>query len=346
MTSSETPSEVPHGAASGDILHAYHPQRLRLSAPSIVIEWENAGHCRGDRSARMLGALFQQLAELRTSFCGSAEVIVLCDAAKVDIAALQSLIEKTAVSAGCTTNTRIVESDRCPYYQQKNYGFSLTSRPTVIFLDSDVVPENLWLMRLLETLQEQRVAAVCGNTYIEPDSVYARSFAMFWFFPLRSKDEPSFDSEWFFANNVAFRREVFLAHPFPHADAFRGQCTLLARTLLATGHRILMEPKARVSHPPPNGIAHFVCRSLCEGRDECRLSHLYGEPGIRRALQRFKQDIRRSVAEILRRRTSLNVGLLGTVTAIMLAGLYYTLKLFGYLLSLVNHRIIDRWFPI
>ena len=162
------------------------------------------------------------------------------------------------------------------YFEQKNYGFSLAKREVVVFLDSDVIPEPGWLEGLLIALRDPAVHVISGNTYIEPDSWYARAFALFWFFPLRQEDAPMARVKGFFANNVAFRREVFASHQFPRLNTFRGHCVELARTLEANGYGIFREPRSRVSHPPPNGFSHFVARAMCQGRDERFLIERFG----------------------------------------------------------------------
>jgi hypothetical protein len=154
------------------------------------------------------------------------------------------------------------------YYTSKNSAAARSGSDIVVFLDSDVVPEPEWLARLVGALETEGVEVVAGNTYIEPVGVIGKTFAVTWFFPLRSDDGPLYRTSEMFANNLAMRRELFVRHPFPTIPGTsRGACLLLARQLAQAGIAVVLDPGARAAHPAPNGFAHISLRALAQGRD-------------------------------------------------------------------------------
>ena len=54
-----------------------------------------------------------------------------------------------------------------------------------------------------------RVEVACGGAFISPYGLYGKAFALFWFFPLRHDAHGSHETHHFFANNVAFHRQIF-----------------------------------------------------------------------------------------------------------------------------------------
>jgi hypothetical protein len=244
-------------------------------------------------------------------------------------------------------DVRLLEAPGLAYYEQKNFGASFASSELVVFLDSDVVPEDGWLAALLDALRDPEVGVVCGNTYIELDSLYDKAFAAFWFFPLRDRRDGVAASPHFFANNVAFRREIIARHPFPDLSSFRGQCKALTRTLEAQGIGIRIQRAARVSHPPPNGLRHFVVRAICEGHDEI-VHGRQRNAGSRLAAvgYRFVRDTTRAAGRLIRHRRAVGLGLPGVAAALGIASAYYALKTLGGLVSAVSPGLIRRNFSI
>ncbi len=76
----------------------------------------------------------------------------------------------------------------------------------------------------------------------------------------------------FFANNVAFARDVFAAYRYPHiAPMFHGQCQVLGLQLLAADIAIHFAPDARVVHAWPDGLAEWLEVRLLRGADTASL---------------------------------------------------------------------------
>ena len=77
----------------------------------------------------------------------------------------------------------------------------------------------------------------------------------------------------FFANNVAFARDVFAAHPYPRVDEpmFHGQCQILALRLAEVGIAIQYAPEARAIHAWPASIREWLEVRLLRGADSVSL---------------------------------------------------------------------------
>jgi hypothetical protein len=324
-----------------------HPRRANRAgvtsafpSVSIIIEWENARLSELGRTRRMLAALAAQLPDIAPA---SAELIVLHDAEAVPPALIQDLLREAFGAA--PPPLQLIPTHDSQYYRQKNHGASLARHEVVLFLDSDVVPEPGWLAALLGHLSDPAVGVVGGNTYIEPDSLYARAFALFWFFPLREVTAETRDTTHFFANNVAFRRALFARHGFPELPLMRGQCGVLAATLRAAGHGLLIETRARVSHPAPNGGAHFLRRALCDGHDTIQ-RHRLGL-GVRGGLpfgtvSRLGRGLRDSARRIAAGRRAVGLGPAGALAALGVAGAYLLLAACGEVLGRLAPGLVRR----
>jgi hypothetical protein len=103
---------------------------------------------------------------------------------------------------------------------------------------------------------------------LDPENLVSKAFALGWFFPLRQDAPRLGEARHFFANNVAFRREVIIAHPFPPMDRgqTRGARSSVAKILTAHGIEIWKTSAARTPHPTPTG-GITVTRALADGRD-------------------------------------------------------------------------------
>src|SRR5262249_55511755 len=62
----------------------------------------------------------------------------------------------------------------------------------------------------------------------------------------------------FFANNVAFAREVFAARRYPALPMFHGQCQVLALQLAEAGIPIEHAPLAHVTHAWPASLGEWL----------------------------------------------------------------------------------------
>ncbi len=297
----------------------------RLPSFSAVVEWENAKLSGAARATRMLCELAGQTRQLSDRFDERPELILLYEKGDVDPEAIERAVRQ-AFGAEPPLEVRYHATEGSNYYGQKNIGAELATRDYLLFLDSDVVPEPGWLQALLGSIRPG-VEVVAGSTYVDPSSFFGRAFALFWFFPPRSAIGGLHESDNFFANNVVFRRDLFLAYRFPDLPLYRGHCAALGVQLRRNGIRLFVRADARVAHPPPNP-QHFVHRALSEGYDlaiRARLSGREKEFGTEE-LRRQLGNMRKRVANRLKH---LEVGKREIRAARMLATTYCVLRFVG-----------------
>lgn len=306
-----------------------------LPSLSIIVEWENAKSSELARARAMLSALAEQTRRLSNRFPAPPELILVHDAE--DGAAEDTLAAVRPSVGDFVGEIRVLPCEGLDYYAQKNFGAAQARNEVILLADSDIVPDEDWLERLLSCLVEENADVVCGATLLDTGTFYEKAFAGFWFFPTRSETGERRRSEHFFANNVAFRKDVLRDHPFPDLPLVRGSCTVLARTLLENGKVIMIEPAARVGHPPPNGLGHFVKRALCSGQDNV---YLRPEPGPMGAARRLKRQIGETRRRIQRNREELGLGPMGAVGGLLVAACYFGLEFVGDLVTQVHPTLI------
>lgn len=317
-----------------------------------MIEWENAKLSEFERSRCMLAALGDQLRSLRSRLDRPPELLLLHDRFGIDAKRLEEAVAEALPEPDLAV-LRFVATDGQGYYQQKNAGAALASHEIVVFLDSDVVPRPEWLVTLLEAIADPNIEVVGGATFLSPDSFLNRAFSLFWLFSpeFRERDQGELRrSNHFFANNVAFRRALITARPFPDLPTSRGQCTMLAQELLASGHRIYLHEQARVEHPPPNGLAHLARRAMNQGRDDYLLAnerepHRY-RSRLANTLWRFRKRIVRAARRIAAHGRTVGLSGPGLAGAALVAAGYYAFYLVGLVVTLFDRDAVARFFPI
>lgn len=153
------------------------------------------------------------------------------------------------------------------YYEHKNRGFDATSGDLVAFLDGDCAPCPDWLASLTAPILGGDARVVAGMTS------YPGELA-----PLANQlDFPYYDRgpgcvRNFFANNVAFAREVFAARHYPTIEPmFHGQCQVLGLQLLAERIPIRFAAGARVTHAWPEDLTEWLEVRLLKGADTVSL---------------------------------------------------------------------------
>ena len=329
-------------------MHAKPLDAAHKRTCSVIIEWENALLSELGRACDMLRILHVQLTDQSSRL--DAEVIILHDPARVDREVIEQALARVGGSGAWPAELRLEAVSGLSYFDLKNHGFGQSCGDLIVFLDSDVVPEDGWLGFLVDAFEDPDVQVVGGMTYIKLESFYSRAFAAFWFFPPRTESSGLNRDSNFLTNNVVFRRAVFSAHPFPRAPTFRGQGTMLARELTAAGITIHRQTKARVHHPPPNGIRHFVNRAICHGydrfhrvkMDRTAVPFLYPL----RALGRFLIKPVRNAKLIASRAQPVGLGNWAAVAAWGLSLVYEGFVLFGSFAALAAPRWVRRHFAI
>lgn len=296
-----------------------------LPSFSAVVEWENARQAGAKRAIRMLRELFSQVGDLAGQLGKPPELIILYERGVVAPDTVEAALRQAGASEA-RLDVRLHATEGSSYYDQKNVGAELALRDYVLFLDSDVVPEPGWLRALLGSLRNG-IEVVAGSTYVDTTSFFGRAFALFWFFPVRSPSLGLKQVGFFYANNVLFRRQLFLAHKFPDMPLYRGQCAALGARLLRRGVGLYLQTNARVSHPPPSP-RYFAHRALCEGHDLIAYGRMFGQPE-RLGFQEFVRHIRAVRERINVRLNRVKVGRREAAAARILGDAYCLLHFVG-----------------
>jgi glycosyltransferase involved in cell wall biosynthesis len=300
---------------------------------SIIIEWENNILSDMERSFKMLEKLNSQISMVQKPI----EVIVLFDPEQIENTFLER--ELGRMLDICDNNycfLRIEEASGKHYYDLKNEGAKLAQGEIVIFLDSDVIPEEKWLINIVQPFYDNSdIDVVAGNSYIDCYSLYSKAFALGWFFGMRLDDSMLVKKHsGFYANNVAFRKEVLMTFPFPvmPEGVTRGACSMLKDELENVGIDVWTNTAAQVSHPPPNGLSHFCTRALAEGRDHL----LTDKPNLHAFIRYyFWKRICDSLRRILHNRNQVDLSVWEAPIALTIMWSYYSIYLIGGVLTVL-----------
>ncbi len=314
---------------------------------SVIVEWENAKLSDLDRAERMLARLGRQMAEAARKRDLKAELLVLYDSDEIDPAVPRAAIASQIDAAAWPGTIALVPAPGKRYYEQKNAGAELAQGEILIFLDSDVVPDEGWLDGLLDALDDPNVDFVGGEAYHATDTLHDRLFAAFWGFSPRRPSRGVYRRQSFYANNLAVRRQTFLANPFPDAAAYRGQCAQLAKSMRGKGIPVYRQGASVVSHPPPRGARTFVVRALCQGHDTIYWKSrsrfgalLHANPAA--SLLRWLRALWDVLVKVATRGRTVGLGPLGALVAVGMGFAYYTCKLGGEVIAFFAPNAIRK----
>ncbi|MDY7013106.1 MAG: glycosyltransferase, partial [Cyanobacteriota bacterium] len=136
------------------------------------------------------------------------------------------------------------------YYKAKMLGAECSTGEIVVYFDSDCIYEPHWLRSLLLPFsQRSDIQAVAGETMTRGIGIYGTAMAIAYIFPPFSGQTALSQTDQYFLNNVAFRRDFLLEHPIPvDLTLYRGNCAIHARNLLESGCAIWKQPRARATH--------------------------------------------------------------------------------------------------
>jgi hypothetical protein len=298
---------------------------------SVVVELDNVLHGEVARAQTMLTRLLDQIRENKLE--PWVEVLVMYDETAIRPKDAEHIVATTAAEIPFV---QLVPTKSLRYYSLKNEGGRRTKGEILLFVDSDCLPEDDWLRRLLESFHNPEVDVVTGNSYVDRDTFYAKTFAAGWYFPPRLPDGPLVTVRTTFVNTLAMRRHIFDKYPFPEVTSlYMGQGVTWNRTLTTNHVPIFLNPSARVAHPPPV----FLRSAIVNGYDTAQRTRQPGETklqGLRATYWGFRQNLTRLRGIRLRYR---DVGLPGAAVplAIALAGVYWTLWSMA--------ELVTRWAP-
>ncbi|KVX50578.1 glycosyltransferase family 2 protein [Burkholderia stagnalis] len=163
------------------------------------------------------------------------------------------------------------------YYDAKNVGFDRVDPACcdyVVFGDADCRPAADWLAQLLAPFARaahDAPAAVAGRTSYAPTVLgVAMTSIDFMYFPSPLRDGATRN---FYANNVAFRREVFARHRYEPLDGvYRAHCQVMGLRMQAAGVPIEYAPTAHTEHRFPDTRRETLKLRWMRGEDSVGLT--------------------------------------------------------------------------
>ncbi len=317
---------------------------------AIIVEWDNARLSDVERAREMLRRLATQTREVTDRDATVFDLLLIYNPDDIPAEVPNTVVDECVDRNNWPGTVRVLSGPHLSYYNQKNFGVTQTDGEIIVFIDSDVVPDDGWLSQLLAALERPDVDIVGGETYLVTETYYDRLCAAFWNFDVRRPGRGLYETKNFYANNVALKRSVVSRFPFKDAETYRGQCAMLAKELRANGVRLWRVGSAMVSHPPPEGFKHFVNRAVCQGHDALLL-----DKNIKKAVIggspvgstfRFLRSIAKAPARIWQRHKQANLSLGGMLTAFALSISYSSLMYFGELAAFVSPQFVRRHFSI
>ncbi|MCB1506889.1 MAG: glycosyltransferase [Hyphomicrobiaceae bacterium] len=316
----------------------------------VIVEWDNARLSDVDRAREMLRRVTAQAGEVATQSGYKFELLLIYDPDEIPGEVPTTVATECIDREKFPGDVRVIEAPSLSYYDQKNFGVAQTDADVIVFIDSDVVPDEGWLKQLLNAIEHDGAEVVGGETYLTTDTFYERLCAGFWNFDVNRGGEGMYETRNFYANNVALKRSLCEKYPFEGAETFRGQCAALAKKMRTGGVKLYRIRSATVSHPPPEGMKHFIHRAVCQGHDALlndkirKHSRLGASP--LGSFFRFGRSLAKSPALIWSRRREAKLGPVGIVSAFALSTAYSGLMLFGELATFVSPRLVRRSFSI
>lgn len=321
-----------------------------FSKVALIVEWDNARLSEVDRAREMLVRVGEQVAEVARSTNATFDLLLIYDPEEVPRETPETVVRNSLDAARWPGRIDLVEVHGLAYYDQKNYGVQQTDADVILFVDSDVIPDEGWLPRLMDAMKDPKVQVVSGETYLTTESFIDRVFAGFWLFETKKPSTGLYEARNFYANNVAIRGDLIRANPFPTMESYRGQCAALARSLKSKGVTLFRDGRARVSHPPPEGVSHFVNRAICHGHDIMVLGRQKEFGWLRSnpiaALWRLFRDVVRTPPMILSRRRAAGLGPAEMGAAFVVSVAYSTLKFAGELITFISPGSVRKHFSI
>lgn len=313
---------------------------------SIIIEWQNIILSELWRARKMLQQLCKQIIETSPQV-SKPEVIMVYNYEETEWPRIGQLVNEQLAPCMSLIELKIIPASGLPYYELKNFAAKHSHRDIIIFVDSDVIPEDGWLTGLLEAFQQQEVSLVGGANYYPSESLYEKAIGLIHYGPRESADGHIREAEYFPGGNVGFRRELFETFPFPPLPHFRGRWTLMEK-IKSHGIKIYCQPKSRASHPAPNGLEHFVRRAVCDGHDivmdhKCRAR-------IRASVlmdnHNSPKSMRRKFSRFYTRYKQVGLGVTDAIGAFGIVFAYISLMFFGIIVTSIRPSLIRRYFAI
>ena len=225
-----------------------------MKTVSVVIETKNLELGPKLNLPAVIAGLNQQ-----TYAPGNIEIIVVVDAKN---SALSAFVRDS------WPDVKLVETTETDYYQMKNLGAKVASGDIIVMLDSDCIPCPGWAESFVAQI-DVGADAVGGKTRYPAGEPFSRTFNFFNFGYIQADGRGIANS--FLPNNVAFKRDVYLRHPFDARLRRSGAARLLCAHLKAHGYRVVYEPLMLTTHNA-YGIREEMRMRVKAGFDTVNLS--------------------------------------------------------------------------
>lgn len=234
------------------------------------------------------------------------------------------------------------------YYPLKNFGAERATGDLLLFVDSDVLPEDGWLAQLVASFASPYVQAVAGLTYVAPTDVFATAFSLGWVYELRDTEAGLKRPYKVHGNNLMFRTEVFRKTGFrPLGHRTRGACSMLQDDLARMGVEIWENHLARVEHPPPTSVRHMIVRALAQGRDwYMKQSEERHAAGLAHCLKMSALRLGRGLFRTARSRAEVGLARKDVPAVLAIMTTYYAFTVAGGVLSHVHPPSMGRSFRV
>ena len=182
-------------------------------------------------------------------------------------------------------------SESTGYYDAKNAGFDAvdavdaTGCDYVVFGDADCRPAPDWLENLIAPFaSNQPPVAVAGRTSYAPGVWGAALTSIdFMYFPSPLAEGATRN---FYANNVAFRRDVFEQYRYePLAGVYRAHCQVMGLRLQQNGVVVHYASNAHTEHRLPDTRREALKLRWMRGEDSVGLTPYLAQAYVPRSLQ-------------------------------------------------------------
>lgn len=332
------------------------PAPLRLS---IIVEWANTRLNGQERAAGLLQRLGRQWQEiLARDYPDALSEETRSFLARLDPRVELLLVSPEALSAAieddlrrrvpATLDVAIHVAEGLEYYPLKNFGASLAGGDILLFVDSDVLPDDGWLAHLLGSLARPDIHVVCGQTYIAPIDLWSRAFALGWTYALRDSSGGLSTPHKIYANTIAFRADVYRKTGFrPVGRRSRGAASLLREDLGRLGMAVWENRAASADHPPPSDFRHLLIRALAEGRDHyLKHSEVRSVRGLRESLGIAAARLARGFLRVRRDWRRAGLRRHEVPVALAIVSTYYGVTALGGLLTHASPAFMGRHFRV
>jgi len=239
-------------------------QNFKYPSFTIIIEWGRFLQADEAWRARiLLQRLGEQILQISKKI-SKGEILIVFDPDEIDSSEVEKFALKELSPCINVIQFRLISAPGVLYYEMKNLGAKQSSNELILFVDSDLIPDNGWLVGFLESFEQSNIKVVAGNTYLGNNTIVEQVMGLVLFMPLPDLDH-MYEKLQFYGQNVSFRRDVFEIHPFPKLNTFHGHADTLLAELITNNIKIYRQPRCRAAHPMPDTLRQFVSWGLVQG---------------------------------------------------------------------------------